>query len=294
METLISLRRAIDYIEVELASTLEIDDIAKVALSSKYHFQRMFHALTGFTVSVYIRNRRLTLAAEDLVATDRKIIDVAFKYGYETPEAFAKAFQRMHGVTPSTAKKMNVKLKAFPRISFQIQIKGETEMNYRMVEERTSSIIIGKDMVIHIEAYTEIPQFVEGIWRNGTHDQINAAVGKPSGTLLYGYHFDYSEDGTKRYLMGAELPEGNEVPSGLTTLTIPPQTYAVFESKEQITEDVEFGLEVINVWKRIYSEWFPSSNFEQVEGPCIEKFYWVDEQQIDSVCEVWIPVKRKA
>lgn len=287
------LRQAIDYIEEQLHTPLEIEDIAKATLSSKYHFQRMFHALTGFTVTEYVRNRRLTLAAEELAGTDSKVIDVALKYGYESPEAFTKAFQRLHGVTPSVAKKMDAKLKAFPRISFQIYIKGESEMNYRIVEER-ASIVIGKDMVIQKDVFKEIPEFVEEIWKNGTHDRINEAVGKPLGSLLYGYYFDFDEDGTKRYLMGFELPEGKKIPPDFTVLNIPAQTYAVFESKEKITDDIEIGLEIQNVWKRIYSEWFPSTNFEQVEGPCIEKYYWADDQQVDSVCEVWIPVRRKA
>ncbi|RXZ79369.1 AraC family transcriptional regulator [Paenibacillaceae bacterium] len=293
METIRLLRQAIDYIEDQLHTALQIDDIAKVALSSKYHFQRMFHALTGFTVTEYVRNRRLTLAAEELAGTDSKVISVALKYGYESPEAFAKAFQRMHGVTPSAAKKMDVKLKAFPRISFQIHIKGESEMNYRIVEE-TGYKVIGSNIVIQKDASKEVPEFVERIWKDGTHDRINEAVGKPAGTLLFGYYYDFAEDGTKRYLMGNELPEGDIIQAGLTTIDIPDQVYAVFEGKEKITEDIEIGLEIKNVWHRIYSEWFPSMSFEQVEGPCIEKYYWVDEQQIDSVCEVWIPVKRKA
>ncbi|MEF2966277.1 effector binding domain-containing protein [Paenibacillus sp. M1] len=109
----------------------------------------------------------------------------------------------------------------------------------------------------------------------------------------FGYHFDFDEDGTKRYLMGGELPDGKEIPPKLTVLRIPTQTYAVFESQEEISEDVEIGLEILNVWRRIYSEWFPSVNFEQVEGPCLEKYYWLDEEQVDSKCEVWIPVRRK-
>lgn len=292
MEALKLLRQAIDYMEDHLHSAIEIDQVARAAMSSKYHFQRMFHALTGFTVTEYIRNRRLTLAAEELAGTEVKVIDIALKYGYESPEAFSKAFQRMHGVTPSSAKKKNVKLKAFPRISFQIQIKGETKMNYRIVEEPAIKVV-GMDVKIVGNASKEIPEFVMRIWKDGTIARINEVIEKPAESLLFGYYFDYNEDGSKRYLMGQELPEGTEVPEEFTVLDIPGQTYAVFEGRERITEDVELGLEILNVWGRIYSEWFPSSNFEQVEGSCMEKYYWVDEEQIESICEVWIPVKNK-
>lgn len=286
------LGQSIDYVEQHLHLPIEIEDIAKAAMSSKYHFQRMFHAVTGVTVTQYVRNRRLTLAAQDLVGTNCKVIDAALKYGYDSPAAFTKAFQRMHGVTPLEAKKMNVKLKAFPRISFQIQVRGETEMNYRMVEEKGSTVC-GKSVIVHEDAYKEIPVFVEEIWKDGTHDQINELLGRHAGALLYGYHFDFDEDGSKRYLMGAEVPDGIQVPDGLTVLHVPGQTYAVFDSRGTMTEDVEIDLSIMNIWKRIYTEWFPSTSFEQAEGPCIEKYEWVDDQQQDFITEVWIPVRKK-
>lgn len=287
------LRQAINYVEENLQSDIEIEDVARAAMSSKYHFQRMFHVLTGFTVTEYIRNRRLTLAAEELAGTDSKVIDIALKYGYESPEAFAKAFQRIHGVTPLTAKKKNVKLKAFPRISFQIQIKGETEMNYRIVEEKAFKVI-GKEFIIKKDAFSEIPVFVEEIWKNGTTARINESVGRESDALLNGYYYDFREDGTRHYLFGTILPDGSAVPLEFKLLAIPVQTYAVFDSRERVPESEELGLEVQTVWNRIYSEWFPSASFEQVEGTCLEKYYWTDESQTESICEVWIPVRRKA
>ncbi|WNS41968.1 AraC family transcriptional regulator [Paenibacillus sp. MMS20-IR301] len=292
METIRLLQQAIDYVEHNLQSAIEVEDIAQAAMTSKYHFQRMFHALTGFTVTEYVRNRRLTLAAEELAGSDGKVIDIALKYGYETPESFTKAFQRMHGVTPHTAKKMNVKLRSFSKLSFQIQIKGETEMNYRIAEEE-ASIVIGQDMIIHKDEYAEIPAFGEKIWKDGTHDRINELAGRPAGSLLFGYLFDFSEDGTRRYLMGTTLPEGQEPPQELVTLAVPGGTYAVFDIRETMPEDAEIGLGIQNVWRRIYSEWFPSAAFEQVEGPCIEKYFWTDDSKEEAVCEVWIPVGKK-
>lgn len=186
-----------------------------------------------------------------------------------------------------------MKLKAFPRISFQIQVKGDTEMNYRIVEE-IGSTVIGKSVTIHKDAYKEIPEFVEGIWRNGVHDQINELVGRPAGSLLYGYYFNFDEDGSKQYLMGAELPTRKQIPDEFSILHVPYQTYAVFDSRETIPDDTDIGLEILNTWQRIYSEWFPSVSFEQVEGPCIEKYYWVDDTHQESICEVWIPVKKNS
>lgn len=159
--------------------------------------------------------------------------------------------------------------------------------------EEMESTIFGKSVSIQNDAYKEIPVFVEDIWKNGIHDRINELAGRPAGSLLYGYHYDFNEDGSKRYLMGAELPSGQQVTDEFAILHVPNQIYAVFESRETIPDDVEIGLGIQNIWKRIYSEWFPSTNLEQVEGPCIEKYYWVDDTHQGSICEVWIPVSKK-
>lgn len=290
LETLKLLNDALEYIEINLNSELNINDISKIAGSSKYHFQRIFHALTGVTVSQYIKNRRLTLAAEELIVEDKRVIDIALKYGYESPEAFTKAFKRMHGIAPSALKKYNGKIKAFPKISFQILIKGEGEINYRIVE-REAFKIFGSEFITtaaNDAAYEDIPKFINEIFENGTHDKINQVLGNSKGTLLNGYHYGFKEDGTRKYIMGDEVAK-EYIPNEFTILAIPKLTWAVFEDNGAKPAN----LIIQNIWKRIYSEWFPSSGFEQAEGPCIEKNFWDIEKQSGYKCEVWIPVKRK-
>ncbi|NKF06560.1 helix-turn-helix domain-containing protein [Clostridium gasigenes] len=271
-------------------AVLNIDDISKVACSSRYHFQRVFYALTGFTVTQYIRNRRLTLAAEELVATDKRVIDIALKYGYENPEAFTKAFKRLHGISPSALKKLDGKIKAFTKISFQISIKGECEIIYRIVEKGDFKVF-GAGFVtttVNDAAYEEIPKFINKISKNGIHDRINGLLGNSKGTLLNGFHYGFEEDGTRKYIMGAEQFE-EDVPAEFTILEVPKLTWAVFEGNGAVPNN----LIIQDIWRRIYSEWFPSSGFEQAEGPCIEKNFWNDEKQSGYRCEVWIPIRRK-
>lgn len=290
MEVIKYLNNAIEYIEDNLDSTIEIDEIAKAAFTSRYHFQRMFYALTGFTLTEYIRNRRLTLAGEELSSKNSKITEVAFKYGYTSPDAFTKAFQRLHGVTPSKITKGNVKLKAFPKLLFQISIKGECEINYRIIEKDKFKAF-GVDVLttsVDDALYKEIPEFCDKIWGNGTHLKINEFLGYPKMHMLHGIHYDFKEDGSRRYMIGWEVPETG-VPKEYKILDIPACTWVVFEDKGVMPQN----LVVQDVWKRIYSEWFPSSGFEQVQGPCIEKYYWDDDQYDKYKCEVWIPIKRK-
>jgi len=290
LEIIKDINNAIEYIEDNLGSNISIDEIAKVAFTSRYHFQRMFHALTGVTLTEYIRNRRLTLAGEELSSKDVKIIDVAAKYGYESPDAFTKAFQRLHGSTPSMIKKGNTRLKSFPKLSFQISIKGECEINYRIVKQDEFKFF-GVDFLttlIDNALYKEIPEFCDKIWEDGTHLKINEFLGYSKMNILYGIHYDFKEDGSRKYMMGWKVPD-KDIPNEYKIVNIPSCTWAVFDGRG----DNLNTLAIADLWRLIYSEWFPSSGFEQIEGPCIEKYFWDDDQYINYSCELWIPVKRK-
>ena len=132
MDWITGIQNAIDYIEEHLTETIDYDIAAEQSFSSTYHFQRIFSILCGFTVGEYIRNRRLSLAGSELATTDIKVIDVAMKYGYESPDSFAKAFQKFHGVTPSSARMNGSKLKSFSRLILKISLDGGKLMNYRI------------------------------------------------------------------------------------------------------------------------------------------------------------------
>ena len=142
MDWITGIQNAIDYIEEHLTETIDYDIVAEQSFSSTYHFQRIFSILCGFTVGEYIRNRRLTLAGSELATTDIKVIDVAMKYGYESPDSFAKAFQKFHGVTPSSARMNGSNLKSFSRLILKISLEGGKLMNYR-IEEKPEMILTG-------------------------------------------------------------------------------------------------------------------------------------------------------
>ncbi len=145
MDWLVRMNSAMEYIETNLADTISYDEIAHRACCSTYHFQRMFPFITGVTLSEYIRRRRLTLAAFELQTTGSKVIDVAMKYGYDSPEAFARAFKNLHGIMPISARDTGVSLKAYPRMSFHISIKGDVEMMIQdaRVYAQTDVVFVG-------------------------------------------------------------------------------------------------------------------------------------------------------
>jgi len=131
-----SIQKAIEYMEDHLLEDMQMEDIAKVANVSVFHFQRIFTVLTDSSIGEYLKRRRLTLAGQDLLTTDSKIIDIAMKYGYDTPEAFTKAFRRQHGVTPSEVRKNSGKLQSYNRLVIQVTLKGAEPMKYRSEERR--------------------------------------------------------------------------------------------------------------------------------------------------------------
>lgn len=288
MDWLSSMQNAINYMEDNILNETDYDKIAQCAYSSTFHFQRMFSMLTGFTIGEYIRNRRLTLAAQELSFSNLRVTDIAFKYGYETSEAFTKAFQRLHGVTPSAARESGVKLKSFSRLSIQITMKGDKEMNYKIIEKESFKIF-GKDFetsVINGKCYKEIPEFWEKCVDEGTTEKIIKSAGKSeNGILDAGVLYEHNpEDGSMRYMIACDIPD-TDIPEEFKVLEIPSLTWAIFEVDGNSDEDIQ------EVWKRIGSEWFPASNYEHANAPEMERYY--GNRDTDYRCEVWIPVIKK-
>lgn len=286
MERLQYMVASIEFIEDNLDGELLIEDIAKVACMSKFHYQRMFSMLTGFTLSEYIRNRRITKAAQELVYSDAKVIDIAIKYGYESPEAFTKAFRKIHNVSPSMAKKSSQSLKAYPKLSFQIQIKGDVEMDYKIVEKERF-LVVGKSFrtrTVNGENHREIAAF----WNESNTNGLSSELAKNCGPLgLLGICLDF--DSTQEhltYFIGAEK-NIDQLPSGWEEREIPASTWAVFPVHGAMPDAMP------KVWNRIFSEWFPATGYEHSGGPEME-VYLSDEDPSseDYYSEIWIPIKK--
>lgn len=146
MDWVTGIQRAVDYVEAHITEKTDYRKIAREAACPDYYFQRIFGILCGISLGEYIRNRRLSLAGSELSGTESTVIDVALKYGYESPESFARAFVRFHGITPSEAKKDGSCLKSFSPFSVQIIMKGGHEMNYRIVEKEAFTVIEKREL----------------------------------------------------------------------------------------------------------------------------------------------------
>jgi len=282
------MNRALAYIEENLDGEVDFRQVERLALCSEYHFRRMFSFLAGINLSEYIRRRRLTLAAFDLLHSDARVIDTAVKYGYGSADAFSRAFYGLHGVTPSESRAAGRAMKAFPRMTFQITVQGANEMNYRIVEKEGFAIVGLMRRVPLL--YHGVNPHITAMWQSLNDELIATLKGlsnvEPFGLLSASTNFSEGrqEGGELDHTIGVATTRS--APAGLTRLPVPAATWAVFESVGPFPKTLQ------NVWGRIYSEWFPSSSYELVPGP---EILWNESKDTESPTfrsEIWIPVRK--
>lgn len=277
------MNKALDYIEENLENNISSEDVAKAAHVSKFYFLRIFNILSGITVGEYIRQRRLSLAVKEVVSTKHKIVDISLKYGYETPEAFTKAFKKLHDVSPSEARKTKENLKAFPPFSFQIIVRGEEKMNYRIVKKDEFKVVGIKKRVTNKngENLKVIPKFWNQLCENGSYSILDKNKGK-LGVMGICYNFDM-ECNEFDYIIAIE-GENIDGLGEFEVLNIKSHTFAIFESIGPMPKAIQ------DTWDRIFAEWFPATKYEHADGPELEVYYPGDSSSKDYKSEVWIPI----
>lgn len=319
MDWTYGIQRAIDYIEENLAGEIDVDRAAARAYSSAFHFQRVFSILCGYTVGDYVRMRRLTLAGTELAKSDKKVIDVALKYGYDTPESFSRAFTRFHGIPPSAAKNGG-EIKSFSRISVKLILSGGNMMNYRIVKLDEFKVICKKKRVPHpmgIAANpldsTEPTAMISAFWgecsSDGTIERLLKYI--PEDNHFPGCIVGISFTGELKSESGLSFPEKfpkdypagfpKEFPYGIgahyngaevtdpdfTVETIPAATYAVFTCTGEMPDAFR------RTYHGMYSEFFPSSEYKPCFGIEFEAYPSADVKNPDYKCEIWVAVEKK-
>ena len=286
--------RAIDYIDENLADEIDFESVAKKANCSVYHFQRMFSFFANLPLSEYIRKRKMTLAAFELQNTDAKVIDIAMKYGYDSPSSFTRAFQSVQGLPPSKARMEGVCLTAYPKLSFQFKLRGVAAMRYN-IKQTTPYKLFGLNPVQMDGWETQrFLDYADTVIEDGTHDAINVAAGFPGPAsemissdnwdvkklhLLQAIHF-FGESGKKHFMYGWECPE-NGVDERFTILEIPATTWVVVTAALDGERD-----SIKKSYEDLYANWFPTSGYNQAPNkPIIEKYDW-------DKCELWMPIEK--
>lgn len=286
MDWLKKMNKALDYIENNLNGEIHLEEAAKRACCSSFNFQRMFSFIADVSLAEYIKRRRLSQAAMELLTTKEKVIDVAVKYGYESPVSFARAFYAIHGMNPSEVRKPGGKIKAYPRISFEITIKGVEAMNY-CVKELEEFRLVGFKEKMSMENeknFKRIPEFWNESFSQGKCQKMLAFNDKKELSCM-GVCANADDKGFDYYIATGS---DRAIPEDMDELLVPGGTYVIFECVGRMPEGQQ------KVWKRIFTEWFPNSGYEMTDGPQLEWYSEGDAASEEYRSEIWIPVRKKA
>ena len=279
------MNAAINYIEDHLDGEIDYAAVARAATCSPYHFQRLFVSLTEVPLSEYIRRRRLTQAALALQHTGCRVIDVAVKYGYTSADAFTRAFSAMHGLPPSKARAPGAVLKAYPRITFTLSLKGVVAMNYR-IEERPAFRVVGvkeRFKAVMEESFKALPN----MWSRYNADGTTATVFKLMDSEPYGCMgiCGPAEDNEFDYWIA--VASAKTCPPNLAEMEVPSSTWAIFEVTGPMPKAIQ------ETFGRVYTEWLTTSGYDHAGTAEIELYLAGDMHDPNYRSELWIPVVKK-
>lgn len=287
MDWIQRINSIVTYIEDNLDGEISNERIAQLAGCSIYNFQRMFSYIANRPLADYIRSRRLTKAALELLSGSDRILDVALKYGYESHDAFTRAFQRFHGVLPSKLRTETVKLKSCPPITFHFTIQGGTEMNYQLEQWPAFTVTGWKHPVKSDEAFQVVPALWDKAQQDGTIGSLiglwKLADNRPSGLLGLAVGGNWGSAELVDYYMGVttyvDAPDSKRIdtPVNMTSVEVPAATWIIVEAEGSLPDSVQ------NVYKEFYGQWLPNSGYQLADVPVIECYF--PEHQ-----EVWIAV----
>jgi len=271
-----AMSESIDYIENNLCEKLSVEDIAAVASYSSFHYQRLFQMLTGFTLGEYIRNRRMTMASKELLTSRVKVIDLAYKYQYESPEAFTRAFKKLFKVTPTQLKKSEDTIKSYPRLSIQVQMTGRESLSYKIIEKEGFYIQGFKrsftaEEIMTGKAYSEF-------WKEKKDDLENLLVKNNADVRIGAGRYRKDDQNIYDAIVGTYGESEN-------ALYVAKTKWCVFSGKGPISETLPL------LWQRIFLEWFPKTSFQHSGMTELEVFPLGDVNSTSYRYEIWIPLE---
>lgn len=277
--------QAIEYIEAHLTDELTVNEIAKNAYLSPFYFQKGFAMLCGMTVNDYVKMRRLSLAGIELISSEDRIIDIAMKYGYESPDSFTKAFLRFHGVTPSAVRKEGAMIKSFAPLKLKFSLEGGFLMDYKVVEKESFKMVGDVKTFQYESAFAEIPKFWNQHFSEGNGQYICGMFGMSMDQDMKSDCFEY---------MIADLyDEHKQLPDRFVIKEIPARTWAIFPCVGAMPHALQ------DVNHKIFTEWLPNcKEYEIADGLNIEMYSDASQfpkgtQDEAYYSEIWIPVKKK-
>lgn len=286
------LNQAMEHIEGHLDQHIEVSALARITVTSEYHFRRLFSSLAGMPLSEYIRRRRLTVAGAEVLAGEPTLLDIAIRYGYTSGEAFARAFRAVHGVGPGEARRTGAALNSQPRLSFRLTVEGSSTMRYRIVEKEAFRVVgkkarvpliyqgINPHIAEHIQSIT--PETMLRIVGLSEQEQEQEPEGVVSATVRLSDGF---EEGSELDYYQAVVTTAVELPD-LDVLDCPAGTWAVFENTGPFPQALQ------QLWGDVAAQWMPSNPYQYRPGPEILRTRPSQDDPAQSDAQLWIPVTR--
>ena len=292
MSYITSIQRAIDYIEENMTNEISIEKVASEASYSFYHFHRIFTSIMGCSVKTYIRRRRLTSAAYELNQTDKRIIEIAINYGFESQESFTRAFQQLFEVTPGKYRIEKPYLEFVGPHEISDIFSEETVISIApRIEIKDSFYVVGLEkqkLEIAGSANREqtIRHDIPALWESfllnmdqidrKVDPQVSYGIGRPTGG---GIHFSYMA------CLEVESPP-DSIPTDMVCTSVPKGTYAVFPYHGP-------SQNIPKLANYIYGSWLPTTSYQLNFGVEIEVYdeRWRKNDEEEMGVEIWVPIK---
>ncbi|MFJ3494399.1 GyrI-like domain-containing protein [Streptomyces sp. NPDC086091] len=293
------LNRSLEYVEERLGDSVDVAEMARIAVTSEYHLRRMFSALAGMPLSEYVRRRRMTVAGAEVLAGRVSLLEIAVRYGYGSGEAFARAFRAVHGVGPGEARRRGAALVSQPRLSFRLTVEGSSSMRYRVVDRPEFTVVGLKARVplVHSGPNQAIIDFVRGIdpaTNERLADLSERSGQEPRGIVSVCDDLDPGRaEGTQLDYYQGVVTSPDALPvavdggaEDIVRLPVPAGTWAVFTVSGPAPRAIQ------ELWRDVFVEWFPSNPYRGRPGPEILRTR-LSADGTEADAELWLPVERE-
>ena len=283
------LNRVVGYVEDNLSDDIDVASLAASLGTTDYHVRRMFSSLAGMPLSEYIRRRRMTVAAADLVG-DEEMLAIAVRYGYGSTEAFGRAFRAVHGASPGDVRRDGGPLRSQPQLRFRLTVEGTSSMDTR-IAERPAFRLIGhaaRVPLIHEGVNPHIQAHIAGLPASEHLRLKELSDTEPAGLLQVSADVDpdYTEGSDLTYLHGVAVGEATPLPDDLDVIDVPAGSWAVFR------ETGAYPAALQAMWAATAGDWFPSNPWRLRPGPSLVAILDRSPDFATATCELWLPVER--
>ncbi|MBX7269962.1 AraC family transcriptional regulator [Micromonospora sp. Llam7] len=284
-----ALNRFVDLVEQHLTGEFDVDGWARTLGTTEYHLRRMFSSLAGMPLSEYVRRRRMTVAAGDVVRGEDDLLSIAVRHGYGSTEAFGRAFRAVHGVGPGDVRRDGGPLRAQPQLRFRLTVEGSISMDTRIVDRPAFRLVghAARVPLIHQGINPHIQRHIAALPPE-EHARLKALGDtEPQGLLQVCDDLDPddTEGSELTYLHGVAFSADRPAPDDLDAIVVPAGRWAVFRTAGPHPQALQ------RTWAATATEWFPANPWRLRPGPSIVAILERAADLSTATCELWLPVE---